>query len=176
MIFCDFQTLLNNHPYHTVESMNMGGGIQSYIGNDQETCTIELSYAMNKSGLWIPDDLPYSPLVFGGRVRSMKDASGDNYIYSVVDMIVYLDKTYPVSQNYRAANRAGFVSQLGSRVGIIALGHRHISLWDGKQYVHEKEFYDIWSGEYGASAAKRGIFFWEVKSFASVLNDIYHFE
>ena len=175
MIFCDFQTLFNNHPYHTIHYQGVGGKIEEYMDTDVETCTIELSYAMNRSGLWIPDDLPSSPLVYGGKVRSKKDAKGDNYIYSVVDMLVYLNKTYPVAANYRASSRAGFVQQLGSKKGIIALGHRHISLWDGKHYVHEEKFYDIWSGKYGASAANRGIFFWEVKSFADVLQEMYNF-
>lgn len=171
MIYCDFQTLYNNHPFHTIVFQGMGGEVEKYMDTDVETCTIELSYAMNRSGLNIPDDLPYSPLVAGGRVRSKKDAKGDNYLFSVVDMKVYLDKTYPVSQNYRAGSRAGFVKQLGNRKGIIALGHRHISLWDGKHYVHEEAFLDIWSGKYAASAALRGIFFWEIASLSSIFDD-----
>jgi hypothetical protein len=175
MIYCDFQTLLNNHPFHNIADQGIGGRVAAYMGGDVETCTIELSYAMNRSGLNIPDDLPYSHEVAGGRVRSLKDARGDNYIFSVVDMKAYLNKTYPLAVNYRAGSRAGFVKQLGSKKGIIALGHRHISLWDGNHYVHEENFYDIWSGVYGASAAKRGIFFWEVKTFLSELEEIYNF-
>ncbi|GLU56962.1 T6SS effector amidase Tae4 family protein [Dyadobacter frigoris] len=171
MIFCDFQTLFNNHPYHTIQYAGMGGQIEKYIDTKVETCTIELSYAMNRSGLNIPDDLPYSPIVAGGRVRSMKDERGDNYIYSVVDMKAYLDKTYPLTQNYRAGSRAGFVKQLGSRKGILALGYRHISLWDGKHYVHETDFFDLWSGEHAVSTALRGVFFWEIASLSSVFDD-----
>jgi hypothetical protein len=168
MIFCDFPTLLNNHPYHDIQSAGIGGAIEAYMGTGVETCTIELSYAMNRSGLAIPDDLPYSPQVAGGRVRSRKDQRGDNYIFSVVDMKVYLDKTYPLTENYQASGRAGFVKLLGSKKGIIALGHRHISLWDGRHYVHEEKFYDIWGGKYGQSVAQRGIFFWEVNSVAGM--------
>ena len=36
-----------------------------------------------------------------GKVRGTKDDSGDNYIYSVLDMKVYLDKTYGEAENYK---------------------------------------------------------------------------
>jgi hypothetical protein len=156
----DWGSLYPNHPsYQNI--WNLIDDIPSYVN---ETCAVQLSYALNRSGTWgvIGQQYNYpSSMVYTGRVRAFQSDDGYNYIYSVIDMKVYLDNTYGTADNYTGAYNA-MQGGISGRTGILAFGYRHIDLWDGNN-IHRPSDYSVnfWADN---SVRNNGIFFWEVTS------------
>jgi hypothetical protein len=139
--------------------------IGNYIRNlpKEETCGYRLSYALNNAGLTIDKyDYPNS-LTYGGKVRA-RNIDGANYIYSVIDMYVYLSKRYGDPENFKAKDakygEKYMTKCCSEQQGVIMFGFRHVDLWYGDNIVKDSG-YDInylWTNE---SITKRGIFFWD---------------
>jgi hypothetical protein len=144
-------------------------------GIHQETCCVELSFALNNSGASINDNrgsltLPKPKI----RTNWTGDNGIDVYIIAVQEMRAYLDNEYGVAENYKGGKKSDYTDIVG-RTGILALGNRHISVWDGQNYTLENTFLDLWgdavfqSGSHAGelineSSHLRGIFFWEITS------------
>jgi len=83
-----------------------------------------------------------------------------NYIFAVPDLKVYLNNQFSEAENYKGTKEE-MIAKITGRTGILALGHRHIDLWEGSKYQWQDLHLDLWHFE---SPKKRGIFFWEVTS------------
>ncbi len=115
-----------------------------------ETCCIQMSHAVNLSGLLIPG----STSGIGMNVKGM------NYILAVPNMRDFLNSAFSQAENY-SGNRTTMISQIVDRRGIIGFGDRHIDLWK-KTNIHRPDYY-ILSALWEAKSTKRdGIYFWEV--------------
>lgn len=156
----NFEDLKTNHKTSTQIKSLLGGDIGKTIKQyDWETCAISISYALNNSGAVIEKyDYPDKG-VATGKVRAKKDADNKNYIYSVVDMKVYLNKRYGIAENHKGTKEQ-MKAKIKGRKGIIAFGHRHIDLWDGNKWHFEDYYIDLWVHD---STKLLGIYFWEVK-------------
>jgi hypothetical protein len=156
----DFAALYSNHPsYNDIGTLI--DDIPSYV---TETCAVQLSYALNRSGTYgVIGQYDYpDPMVATGRVRAFQSDDGYKYIYSVVDLRVYLNNTYGTADNY-TGTKDTMTANISGRKGILAFGHRHIDLWAGND-IHRPSLYNmpyLWSCD---SILLRGIFFWEVTS------------
>jgi hypothetical protein len=155
----DFEELKKHHPnFRTIGSM-VGGALGTRITKEKwETCTVQISYALNNAGAPVLNYAYPDKRVATGKVRGAKDDSGNNYIYSVLDMAVYLDNTYGKAENYK-----GKVSEMKKAIkdrnGIIAFGYRHMDLWEGDKWHYQSLYLDLWEFD---EVKKWGIFFWEV--------------
>lgn len=156
-----------------------GGSLKSFYdtwrsqnGYGLETCCVELSWAFNNSGAGINDNNSSITL---SKARTWTGGDGSsNYIISVPEMKVFLDNEYGLADNYMGGVKSDYAGIVG-RKGVLALGYRHISVWDGSNYTHEGHYLDLWgnavfqSGDnagtlINASAHNRGIYFWEITS------------
>lgn len=135
---------------------DIGKNIKQY---DWETCAISVSFALNQSGAPIVNYAFEDKGVATGKVRAKKDEANRNYIYSVIDMKVYLNNRYGIAENYKGSKQH-MIAKIKGRKGIIAFGHRHIDLWDGDKWHNERYYRDLWQFD---STKQLGIFFWEVK-------------
>jgi hypothetical protein len=156
----DYASLYANHPSYN-DIRTLVDDIPSDLG---ETCAIQLSYALNRAGQYgLIQNYDYpDPIVATGRVRAFQSDDGYNYIYSVVDLRVYLNNTFGTADNYKGT-KASMTAGIAGRKGILAFGHRHVDLWDGND-VHRPSLYNmayLWSCD---SIQLRGVFFWEVTS------------
>jgi hypothetical protein len=154
----NFERLKGNHPsYKSVRSLL--DGIPGYV---DETCTVQLSYALNQSNAVIQNyDYP-DPTLATGKVRVFQGGDGLSYIFAVPDMKVYLNKTCGDAENFRGT-QLEITNGITGRNGILAFGHRHIDLWDGDN-VHRPSMYNmayLWTCP---SIRLRGAFFWEITS------------
>ena len=158
----DFDKLVENHPdFNAIgQLVNVPSGI--------ETCTVQMSYALNHAGSPITNyeyqdpTLPYDKKTKTNHVRGYRAADNRTYLFSVPDMKVYLNRTYGSAENKRGS-RANMEGLIQNRTGILAFGHRHIDLWLGDD-IHRPHLYKmgyLWNNE---SINLRGIFFWEVTS------------
>jgi hypothetical protein len=155
----DFDTLKSNHPsYRTIRSLVTN--IPSIV---DETCAVQLSYALNRCSGGVIVNYAYpDATVATGKVRGFEGNDKMNYIYSVVDMKVYLSNKYGTPENYKSS-KAKVIEKIKGRRGILAMGYRHIDLWD-KTDIHRSADYlmdYLWTNE---SLQVRGVFFWEVTS------------
>jgi hypothetical protein len=173
-IISDYGTLQANHPtFHNIMSLIDGEVKTTAIAEKYNTCCIQLSMALNKSQLrvenydyfdpWLPVNKVDSAK--SNRVRALSDTKGDNYIFSVLDMKVYLNNKYFKAENYQKP----YKKNIAGRKGIIAFGIEHIDLWNGKEF-HQEQIFGAWSA-WDHSDAGGGIFFWEVMSPATILED-----
>ena len=176
-IFCDYTLLESYHPsYLDIKKKGIGGAVGKFLKTPQETCCVQLSYALNNSFLTITDYAYPDVRVDTGKVRAITDDNGYNYIYSTVDMKVYLDNKYFPCENYRGSSRADLVSHIKGRQGIIGFGGRHIDLWNGNKFQWEDLYYNMWSldeHQAGAMTQLNGIYFWEINSFLDFLGQEY---
>ncbi|MBS1948742.1 MAG: hypothetical protein JST47_13345 [Bacteroidetes bacterium] len=177
-IYSDYTLLESNHPNYTdIKNKGIGGDVGKFLKTPQETCCIQLSYALNNSFLTIGSDYEYHDVRLAtGKVRAIKDDNGYNYIYSTFDMKVYLDNKYFPCENYRGSSRADLVKNINGRKGVIGFGGRHIDLWNGRQYQWENLYYNLWSTDEhhaGDMTALHGIYFWEINSFLDFLSSEY---
>jgi Type VI secretion system (T6SS), amidase effector protein 4 len=157
----DFEELKKHHPNSRQIGGMIGGLLQTRMTKEKwETCTVQISYALNKAGAPVLNYAYPDRRVATGKVRGTKDDSGDNYIYSVLDMKVYLDKTYGEADNYKGTV-AQMKAAIKGRKGIIAFGYRHMDLWEGDQWHYQSLYLDLWEF---AEVKKWGIFFWEVSN------------
>jgi Type VI secretion system (T6SS), amidase effector protein 4 len=121
-----------------------------------ETCATQLSYALNRAGAPIlADDLNfYAPRSYKNKVRTFSDKN-ELYIFSVVDMVDYLDAQYGPGRTIRAGGTEG---QMKAKVppvpGFLTFGWGHIGLWTGADLT--EQYTQIWKW-----AAKGGMLFWE---------------
>lgn len=138
-----------------------------------ETCCAQMSYAFNKTGPMIQN----AGILPGNRV--MTDDHGMEYLLSVPDMRLYLTRSYFPPEIYSGMGSARNLAQkIGGRKGVIAFGGRHIDLWNGHNfqsggtglYLENVLWLDV-----DADNAPRIIYFWEVKSFLTVLEELYNF-
>jgi hypothetical protein len=177
-IYCDYDILESYHPsYMDIKTKGIGGDVGKFLKTDQETCCIQLSYALNNSFLTIGSDYAYHDVrVATGKVRAIQDDQGYNYIYSTADLKVYLDNKYFPCENYRGPSRKELVKNIQGRQGIIGFGGRHIDLWNGSKYQWEDLYFNMWSlDSHGAGAQTQfhGIYFWEINSFLDFLGSQY---
>ncbi|MFM8331548.1 MAG: T6SS effector amidase Tae4 family protein [Candidatus Methylumidiphilus sp.] len=150
-----FDKLKSNHPsWQNIRSLVTN--IPKIVDN---TCAVQLSYALNRSdGVIGKYDYP-DKNVDTGKVRAFVGNEGFNYIYSVLDLRVYLNNEYGDEENYKG-NKQHMVSSIAGRQGILAFGHFHVDLWTGSD-IHRPADYRpvLWPSK---SVQLRGIFFWEV--------------
>jgi Type VI secretion system (T6SS), amidase effector protein 4 len=154
----NFDQLTSNHPsYQRIRSLLKG--IPAYVG---ETCTVQLSYALNRSDGAIGNYAYPDATLATGKVRAFRGSDGLTYVFAVPDMKVYLNNAYDDAENYKGSQQR-MIERIKDRPGILAFGHRHIDLWTGKN-IHRPADYDVpylWTND---SVQLRGIFFWEVTS------------
>ena len=131
--------------------------VPSYI---DETCAVQLSYALNHAGGPILQYAYPDPTLHKGKVNAYQGRDGMNYIFAVPDLKVYLNNQFSEAENYKGTKEE-MIAKITGRTGILALGHRHIDLWEGSKYQWQDLHLDLWHFE---SPKKRGIFFWEVTS------------
>jgi hypothetical protein len=179
----NFNILLANHMMAVQGKVTqmVGGSLKTQYdgwasqGIHEETCCVELSYALHHSGASINDNRG-SLSMTNPKIRTFWTAQNgiDVYIIAVQEMRAYLDHEYGIAENYKGGKKSDYTAIVG-RTGIIGLGHRHISVWDGHNYTFENTFLDLWgdavfrtganAGErINESAHLRGIFFWEITS------------
>ncbi len=157
----NFDTLKENHPDHKTIKSLIGNPLKaSVIAGNWETCAIQVSYALNRSGAVIENYAFPEPTLYKGKVKALKSNDNMNYIYGVPDMKVFLNGRYGIAENY-TGNKQSMISQISGRQGIIGFGHRHIDLWEGERFHWQHLYLDLWQFD---SVKKRGIFFWEVTS------------
>lgn len=153
----NFGLLVNYHPsYKTVRSLV--SGIPGYVN---ETCCVQVSYALNRSGAVI-ENYDYPNPLYKRKVRAFKGKDNMSYIFEVSDMRYYLDNRYGNAENYTGSKQK-IIEKISGRTGILAMGYRHIDLWL-KNDIHRPADYFIdylWTND---SLKKRGVFFWEVTS------------
>lgn len=146
----NFGVLMLNHPSH----INMPELLFNY-DLKWETCTIQMCYALNRSGAPIKNT--------GKNVGFIEKKL--NYIINVPTMRDYLNGEYGEAENFErsgeANSRIAIISQLVDRTGIIAFGDRHIDLWN-KNNIHRPSEYFMSALWEAKSAMTKGIFFWEV--------------
>lgn len=123
----------------------------------KETCCIQLSYALNMSGL---------PVNYSNKKRVLT-FNGMEFMLAVKEMREYLSSTYGDAGTIKRVDidgnligRIAIQGYLDQRQGIIAFGQRHIDLWNGTQ-IHGKDVISdgVWDAP---SAISQGIFFWDV--------------
>ncbi|NIJ51146.1 T6SS effector amidase Tae4 family protein [Dyadobacter arcticus] len=174
VLFSDYSALQANHPtFKHIRSVLEDGQIRDEAkANKWNTCCIQMSIAMNKSQMPIENYDYFDPWLTpdkdpakSNRVRALPDNKGNNYIYSVLDMKVYLNKKYFQAENYQRPYKKNIMG----RKGIIAFGVSHMDLWDGKEF-HQEQIFGGWSA-WDASDGAGGIFFWEVLSLNTLLED-----
>jgi hypothetical protein len=161
----NFDTLAQNHvDFHHIKALLSGDIKKNVDASNWSTCAIQISYALNHSGAVIPpESYAYKDArVFQGKVRGLTDDAGYVYIYSVVDMSVYLDKRYGVSDTYQGS-KDDMVSKISGRKGIIAFGIKHVDLWMGDTFHQDGLGFteDFWAAP---SVKTTGIHFWEITS------------
>ena|ERR1700761_5337104 len=151
----DFDKLKSAHPsHHEIGKMI---DVPSYV---DETCSVQVSWALNHAGAIIANYAYPDPQIYKGKVRAYQGRDGLNYIFAVPDLRVYLDNTFGVAENYKGS-KDEMQAKIQGRHGILAFGHRHIDLWEGARFHWQALYLDLWTFE---STKKRGIFFWEVTS------------
>jgi hypothetical protein len=154
----NFDRLKSNHPsWQNIRSLLKN--IPSYVN---ETCAVQLSYALNRSDGVIGDYAYPDASLATGKVRAFQGNDGLSYIFAVPDMKVYLNNTYGDAENYKGSKQQ-MTEGIKNRYGILAFGHRHIDLW-AVDNIHRPSDYNmayLWSND---SIQLRGIFFWEVTS------------
>lgn len=128
-----------------------------------ETCCIQMSHALNKSGLKVS---------YSNKQRVLRDTAGNEYMLDVAEMRGYLDQQYGKAESLSRVDVHGSVvprialqGALDERKGILAFGGRHIDLWNGSR-IHGENYIEaaLWEA---SSAISIGLFFWEVTSAAS---------
>ena len=157
-VYVSFKTLVGNHPsYHTIRTL-----VKPIPGYVDETCAVQISYALNRSGGVIQNYEYPDAAVATGKVRGFAGDDRLNYIFGVPDMRVYLDRKYGAGENFKGT-KAKMVEAIQGRTGILAFGYRHLDLWLGKNIHRPNEYLMdyLWTNE---SLTLRGIFFWEVTS------------
>lgn len=169
-IAVNFNELEQQHPSYTGIMYLIGGEIaRQIVTKSLNTCATQLSYALNTAGAPIRDYAYEDAGLPGGKVRALPDDAGRNYVYSVIDLRVYLDRRYGPAENVHgdgpaktaAAARQQLTRPIAGRKGIIAFGNTHIDLWDGDRFHWEGSSIppNVWLHE---SVRLRGIFFWPV--------------
>lgn len=156
--------LLQVHPPGHGFSDLVGGVIGREIKkNGWETCASQISYALNHSGESIGKaDIgkASNPNLLKGSPRALSDRDGQLYIFSVIDMIVYLDGKYGKAENIKGSAQ-NMRDAVEGRPGIITFGFRHVDLWyyEPIAKIFRSHYYILFNDP---SAKKRGIYFWEL--------------
>ena len=156
----NFDVLTQNHPsWRHIRALV--SNIPKIVDN---TCCVQLSFALNRSGGVIEDYEFKDGTLATGKVRAFASSDGMNYIYAVPDMKVYLNKRYGLAENFTGSKQS-VVNKIGDRQGILAFGHFHIDLFMLGD-IHRPDDYlqsggVLWNN---ASPKLRGFFFWEVTS------------
>jgi hypothetical protein len=157
----DFEKLKSNHLSYT-DIRSKLTDIPPYI---DETCAVQLSYALNRSdGVIGKYDYP-DRSVATGKVRAYKSSDGFFYIFAVPDIRVYLNNAYGDAENFKGSkpeeSKAMTLDAITDRKGVLAFGHRHIDLWVGNNIHRPSDYFMdvLWNND---STRLRGIFFWEV--------------
>lgn len=150
----NFALLKEKHPsFKTIRSLIK---VPSYV---DETCCVQVSYALNRSGQVI-ENYAYDNPYYKRKVRAFKANDGMHYIIEVSDFRFFLDNRYGLSENHTGSKQQ-MIEQIEGHTGILAFGYRHIDLWEGDRYHWQQLYLDLWGF---ASVKKHGIFFWEVTS------------
>jgi hypothetical protein len=161
LIPLDFDELKKHHPSYSQITGMVGGPLLTRMTRDKwETCTIQISYALNRAGAPLLNYAYPDKRVATGKVRGIKSDDEMNYIYSVLDMAVYLDRTYGKAENYKGTIPE-MKAKIKDRKGIIAFGYRHMDLWEGDRWHYQGLYMDLWKFD---DVKKWGIFFWEVSN------------
>src|SRR5262245_58166483 len=134
----DFDTLKNNHPSWKEIKNKIGGPALAGVKAGWETCCIQVSYALNRSGAVI-EKYDFNNEEMGRQVRAVKSNDSMNYIFEVSDMKVYLNNRYGIAENYNGTKQE-MINEIRGRHGLIAFGHRHIDLWEGERF----HWQDLW--------------------------------
>lgn len=158
----NFETLKNNHPRSFQIKSRLRGPIANVIKVYKETCAIQVSDALNRSGAVIVNYEYPDPGLATGKVRAKQGSDGMNYIYSTLDMKVYLNKKYGVAEYYKDTEVRKMKAKVQGRKGIILFGRRHIDIWDRSEIHYQRHYIDFWTHA-EANVKVRGIYFWEVK-------------
>jgi hypothetical protein len=159
----NFDILKDKHPsYRTIRSLLK---VPSYV---DETCCVQLSYALNRSGAVI-ENYAYENPFYKRKVRAFKGNDNMFYIIEVSDMRYYLDNRYGNAENYNGSKQK-MIENIKGRHGMLAFGYRHIDLWVGDNIHRPSEYLMdyLWTND---SLKKRGIFFWGVTSEEEHLGD-----
>src|ERR1700755_176428 len=97
----NFGSLRSNHPDYN-EIRKFISSMPSYV---DETCAVQLSYALNKSNGVIGDYAYPDPTIYTGKVRAFQDDDGLSYIFGVPDLRVYLNNVYGRADNYKGTQQ-----------------------------------------------------------------------
>jgi len=118
-----------------------------------ETCCVQMSYALARSG---------HKVSYSNKSRVLRDGFGNEYLLDVAEMRGYLNGFQDAEKIERPARIPRWLVQavLSGRKGILAFGGRHIDLWNGSR-IHGESYIEsaLWEA---ASTIKNGLFFWEL--------------
>ena len=119
-----FESLKSNHFSHENFIGRLRGRIAAFLAGPppQSTCATQISYALNGAGAMIEAYEYESPEVAGKKVRALQDDARRNYIYSVIDLKVYLNNRYGQAENYKGS-KDEMIAKIRGRQGILAFGH-----------------------------------------------------
>ena len=164
----NIDVLQQRHPVHTeIENKLSGPILRELRAKKWSTCATQLSYALNFGGAPIVNYDYEDASVAGGKVLALPDDLGWNYIYSVIDLKVYLDKRHgacevlPASHAKNPMNaKSQATEKIQNRNGVLAFGYMHIDVWNGER-IHQEAIMSsaIWTSD---SVMLRGFFFWPV--------------
>ena len=134
----------------------VGGEFARFMKKGDETCASQICYALNKTGAFISKLERYANprMIKGGTPRAVSGADGRLYIFSVIDMVVYLNGRHGTCSTIPASKA---IDRLQGVEGIIAYGYRHIDIWAKWQERFEPHYYNCITD---ASCKKHGVFFW----------------
>lgn len=166
----DFTTFVNNHPFHFQMNNLLQDPLRKQkIANKWSPCAMQISHALNTSGLPVDEINCLSPEM-GRQVRYFKSGPTLNYMIDVFDIAAYLNMRYGMCLRAKGT-REQMIAAISGKNGIIRFGNEHIDVWMGDHY-HQQYRKDLpdpsqWVvDERGAWAAKSvpsvGIFFWDV--------------
>jgi len=158
----DYNNLVGS--YLTLNDIRRHAFVPAWVN---ETCAVQMSWALNHCGFAIGVYAYQSNEVYGGTVRAYQsppqrpEDGGHTYIFAVPDMKVYLNNTYGDADNY-SGSKDDMIGNISGRQGILSFGHRHIDLWDGSDFLQNGLISPgVW---HDRSVRMRGIFFWEAGS------------
>jgi len=152
----DFKRLVELHK----SSDDIGKIVTDIPKYVNETCCVQISYALNRSGGAIHEYRFPDPTLNNNHVNAFKSKDNYFYIFGVPDMKIYLNNVYGKAENYKGS-KDEMIAKIQGRTGLLAFGHRHIDIWLEDHWHLQRHYYDLWTFP---STQLRGCFFWEASS------------
>lgn len=156
----------NHVPGHGLRDM-VGGDFAKFM-KGRETCSSQLCYALNRTGAFIDklDRYANYQMIKGGVPRAILGGDGRLYIFSVIDMVVYLNGRHGRCSTLKSHEA---VKKLQGVEGIIAYGYRHIDIWGKWSDQFQPHYYNCINDP---SCKRNGVFFWPLFRKSSYWDDM----